>query len=106
MAAGLADRVWEMGDVVKMIEQAEMLVQATQARNETTTVCRAAASRGPADLIAWDTTSIRFISVKSGTKYASAVEREALQLLPRPGNASVEVWRFPDRCQAPLIERL
>jgi hypothetical protein len=33
-------------------------------------VCRAAGSKGPADL-AWDTTSIRFISVKSGTKYAT-----------------------------------
>jgi hypothetical protein len=69
-------------------------------------VCRAAASKGAADLIAWDTTSIRFISVKSGTKYASAVEREALQLMPRPPNARVEIWRFPDRCRAPLIERL
>lgn len=66
-------------------------------------VCRAAGSKGPADLIAWDTTSIRFISVKSGATYASAIEREAL---PRPANASIEVWRFPDRCRAPLIERL
>jgi hypothetical protein len=30
-------------------------------------VCRAAASKGPADLVAWDTTAIRFVSVKSGT---------------------------------------
>ena len=69
-------------------------------------VLRAAGSKGPADLVAWDTTSIRFISVKSGTKYASAIEREALQFLLRPAHASVEVWRFPDRCKAPLIERL
>ena len=69
-------------------------------------VCRAAASKGPADLVAWDATSIRFISVKCGTKYASTIEREALQLLPRPANASVEIWRFPDRCRSPLIERL
>jgi Holliday junction resolvase len=69
-------------------------------------VCRAAASKGPADLVAWDTTSIRFVSVKSGTKYATGVERELLQMLPRPANASVEIWRFPDRCRAPLIERL
>jgi hypothetical protein len=48
-------------------------------------VCRAAGSKGPADLVAWDTTSIRFISI----------EREALQFLPRPGNSSVEIWRFP-----------
>ena len=55
-------------------------------------VVRAAASKGPADLIAWDAISIRFVSVKSGTKYASAVEREQLQAMPRPENASVEVW--------------
>ena len=58
-------------------------------------VCRAAGSKGLADLVAWDTTSIRFISVKCGTKYASAIERDALQRLPRPPNASVEIWRFP-----------
>ncbi|HEY0876692.1 MAG TPA: hypothetical protein VGD94_24665 [Vicinamibacterales bacterium] len=69
-------------------------------------VIRAAGSKGPADLIAWDGASIRFISVKSGTKYASAIEREALQMLPRPAGSSIEVWRFPDRCRAPLIERL
>ena len=69
-------------------------------------VCRAAGSKGPADLVAWDTTSIRFISIKSGTAYASAIEREALQIMPRPANASVEIWRLPDRCRAPRIERL
>jgi Holliday junction resolvase len=69
-------------------------------------VCRAAGSKGPADLVAWDAVSIRFISVKSGSTYASAIEREALQLMPIPSNASREVWRFPDRCHAPLIERL
>jgi hypothetical protein len=69
-------------------------------------VCRAAGSKGPADLVAWDTTSIRSISVKSGQKYATSVERETLEILPRPANASVEIWRFPDRCRTPLIERL
>lgn len=69
-------------------------------------VCRAAGSKGPADLIAWDTTSIKFISVKSGRQYASATEREALHMLPRPAGSSVEIWRFPDRSRAPLIERL
>lgn len=67
-------------------------------------VCRAAASKGPADLVAWDATSIRFISVKAGTKYASALERETLAQLVRPASSSVEIWRFPDRCRAPLIE--
>ena len=31
MAAGLTDRVWDMADVVAMIEQSEMLVPAAQA---------------------------------------------------------------------------
>ena len=38
--------------------------------------------------------------------YLSAVERETLRDLPRPANASIECWRFPDRCRAPLIEQL
>jgi Holliday junction resolvase-like predicted endonuclease len=69
------------------------------------TVTRAAASKGPADLIAWDGVSIRFISVKSGTTYASALEREALQLMRRPTCSTIEIWRFRDR-KAPLIEVL
>jgi Holliday junction resolvase len=70
------------------------------------TVCRAAGSKGLVDLVAWDTTSLRFISVKSGSKYASALEREALQLMDRPANSSIEVWRFIDRAPQPVIERL
>lgn len=69
-------------------------------------VTRAAASKGPADLIAWNSTSIRFISVKCGTKYLSGVEREALTLGTWPPNSSIECWRFPDRCREPLIEIL
>jgi len=69
-------------------------------------VVRAAASKGPADLVAWDTVSVRFISVKCGTKYASALEREALQVMGKPQNATCEIWRFPDRCREPLIEVL
>jgi len=67
---------------------------------------RAAASKGPCDLVAWNATAIRFISVKSGTTYASAVERARLQQLARPACASIEIWRFPDRVTAPSIERL
>jgi hypothetical protein len=69
-------------------------------------VCRAAASKGPADLIAWTATSIRFVSVKAGGQYASEVEREALRQMPRPANSTVEIWRLPDRCRAPFIEQL
>jgi Holliday junction resolvase len=70
------------------------------------TVCRAAGSKGVVDLVAWNAVSLRFVSVKSGSHYVSAVEREALQLMPRPACATVEVWRFPDRCRDPLIEIL
>jgi Holliday junction resolvase len=69
-------------------------------------VIRAAASKGVADLVAWNAETIVFVSVKSGTKYASVVERAALRALPRPANARIEIWRFPDRCLAPVIERL
>lgn len=70
------------------------------------TVMRAAGSKGLVDLVAWDAVSLRFISVKSGTTYASALEREGLALMPRPTIASVEIWRFPNRVRAPLIEKL
>jgi hypothetical protein len=69
-------------------------------------VVRAAASKGPADLVAWNATELVLVSVKSGTKYASAEERAALRSVPRPANSRVEIWRFPDRCLAPVIERL
>jgi Holliday junction resolvase len=69
-------------------------------------VTRAAGSKGPADLIAWNAVQIRFISVKSGSKYASAIEREALHSMAAPAIATREIWRFPDRCRAPLIEVL
>lgn len=69
-------------------------------------VIRSAGSKGPVDLVAFDALSVRLISVKSGSRYASAVERQALHRLPRPDNASVEIWRFPDRSRHPLIERL
>ena len=69
-------------------------------------VVRAAPSKGVCDLVAWNTTAIRFVSVKSGTACASAEEREALRRLVRPANASIEVWRFPARCGEPLTEVL
>ena len=40
-------------------------------------VVRAAASKGVCDLVAWNATSIRLVSVKSGAAYASTAEREA-----------------------------
>jgi Holliday junction resolvase len=67
---------------------------------------RAAGSKGFADLVAWDGVGIRFVSVKCGTKYLSSLEREALQLMPRPANSSIEVWRFRRAAVSLLIERL
>jgi len=68
-------------------------------------VVRAAGSKGPADLVAFDNVSIRLISVKVNC-YASAGEREQLQLLPAPQNASREIWRYASGCSWPVIERL
>ena len=67
---------------------------------------RAGASLGVFDVLALGPHDIKAIQVKAGTKYCSAVEREQLQLLPVPPNVSKEIWRFPDRCRTPLIERL
>lgn len=67
---------------------------------------RAAASKGAGDVIAFNAQSVRVISVKCGTAYASAIEKEAMRALPLPANASREVWRFPNRCREPLIEVL
>jgi Holliday junction resolvase len=67
---------------------------------------RAASSKGPADVIAWNGQTIRFISVKSGGAYASSLERERLEGLPVPPNASKEIWRLPTGCREPLIEVL
>jgi len=65
---------------------------------------RAAGSKGAFDVIAWNGVQIRFLNIKSGTKYVSALEREQMQAVPVPPNATKEIWRFPDRCQQPLIE--
>lgn len=67
-------------------------------------VTRAAGSKGPADLVAWNADGIRFVSVKSGAAYLSRAERAALVALPVPPNATKESWRFPDRCRAPIVE--
>jgi hypothetical protein len=69
-------------------------------------VLRAAGSFGAFDLIALNSSEIRFINVKSGTGYASGIERELMKDFHAPPNASREIWRFPDRCKAPLIEVL
>ena len=69
-------------------------------------VTRSSASLGLFDLVAISAVDVRLIRVKAGSKYLSAVEREAIQALTVPANVSREVWRFPDRCQTPLIERL
>jgi Holliday junction resolvase len=69
---------------------------------------RAASSKGVADVIGVRRGEVRFISVKSGSAYASGIEREALAALAKDalGCYSVEIWRFPARCREPLIEVL
>ncbi len=67
---------------------------------------RAAASLGVFDVIAIGAVDIRLVQVKTGQQYASGIEREQIAAFVAPANASKEIWRFPDRCRAPLIERL
>lgn len=67
---------------------------------------KAGGSLGAFDVIAISRDSVKCIQVKSGGEYLSGVEREQLQALEVPPAVSVECWRFPDRCRAPLIERL
>lgn len=70
-------------------------------------VCtKAGGSLGVFDVIAISAEGVRCLQVKSGGQYCSAVEREHLQLVAVPANVSKEIWRFPDRCRAPLIERI
>jgi Holliday junction resolvase len=70
-------------------------------------VCtKAGGSLGAFDVIAIDALSVRCVQVKSGGTYCSAVERAQLELVAVPANVSKEIWRFPDRCKAPLVERL
>ena len=69
-------------------------------------VTRSSSSLGLFDVIAVGPADIRLVQVKAGTKYLSAVEREAIMELDVPANVSRECWRFPDRCRGPLIERL
>lgn len=65
---------------------------------------RAASSKGVVDVVAIGY-CVRLISIKSGSAYASAIEREALEQLKGCG-ARIEIWRFPKGCREPLIEVL
>lgn len=70
-------------------------------------VCtKAGGSLGLFDIVAIGAVDVRCMQVKAGTKYLSAVEREQIAVLRVPANVTREYWRFPDRCRAPIIERL
>ena len=70
------------------------------------TVTRAAASKGVADLVAWDAAGFKLVSIKSGLSRASAAERDALARCPAPANCTREIWRFPPGSRGPVIETL
>lgn len=55
-------------------------------------VLRAAGSKGPVDLIAWNDQTTRFIQVKKGKGAARPAEIDALRKLSLPPLASVELW--------------
>jgi Holliday junction resolvase len=67
---------------------------------------KAGASLGLFDVVAIGPVDVRLVQVKSGGEYLSAIGREQIRALTVPANVSREAWRFPDRCRAPLIERL
>jgi Holliday junction resolvase len=67
---------------------------------------RAAASLGIFDVVAIGAADVRLVQVKAGSKYCSAIEREQIARFVAPPNCSREIWRFPDRCKEPLIERI
>jgi Holliday junction resolvase len=67
---------------------------------------RMAGSHSPVDVIGVDRLGLRLIQVKSGRANVTPQERETLQLLSRPANSTVEVWRWKDRVREPLIERV
>ena len=67
---------------------------------------KAGGSLGLFDVVAIGTHDVRCVQVKSGTARCRPREREQLQRLLVPPNVSREVWRFPDRCRVPLIERI
>ena len=70
-------------------------------------VCtKAGGSLGLFDVIAIGPADVRLLQVKAGTKYLSALEREAIGALVVPANVSRECWRFPDRCKNPIIEHI
>src|SRR5262249_30082797 len=70
-------------------------------------VCtKAGGSLGLFDVVAIGANDVRLIQVKSGGQYLSAVERQQIAGLVVPSLVTRECWRFPDRCRAPLIERL
>ena len=67
---------------------------------------KAGGSLGMFDVIALGPQDVRCLQVKAGGEYRSKVERELMRECALPPNVSVEIWRFPDRCKDPLIERL
>ena len=70
------------------------------------TAQRSAGSHGSIDVMAWDANGFRLIQCKAGDANITPAEREALQEMKRPFNATVEVWRWKDRVREPLIERV
>lgn len=57
-------------------------------------VIRAAASKGPFDLVAIGAERIRLVQVKSGGAAVGSAERNVLRALRVPAICSVEIWRY------------
>lgn len=67
------------------------------------TVIRAAGSKGPFDLIAFNGGCIRLIQIKANRKPGPA-EREQMSMVEHPKNCTVEMWLWKDYARKPVIE--
>lgn len=67
---------------------------------------RAGGSLGIFDVIAIGPQDIKCLQIKAGTARCSPIERELMRECRVPANCSREIWSFPDRCKAPVVEVL
>jgi hypothetical protein len=69
------------------------------------TAIRSAGSHGPVDVVAWDKTGILLIQVKYNC-LISKDEKEILENMPIPDNATIEVWEYVSGNKTPKITKI
>ena len=66
---------------------------------------RAAASKGPVDIVGIGKTGVVLVQVKSN-RWPDPAEMEALSLLPTPDNCRVIIHRWRDRQRLPDVKEI